>query len=239
MTDKNVTVVDISCWVYSLTVYVQSTANSYQPNSPIVGASLSLYRTTDNQTLNGLYGLPANPQTQSYNSTHAVYTWSQLANQTSSYTVTATYKRQSSSTTTSLTQDTQIEIELYVSAPTPYYPPAPIPTTYTLTIIVTKLDQPAANLKIEIYAHDLLVASGQTDLQGKYTIHLTPGIYRIIIHLDGEAKTETVNLTEPKTLQITIPAAPTPTIERFLRMSVILIIVMVGMVLVPKILKRE
>ncbi|RLI43658.1 hypothetical protein DRO59_00205 [Candidatus Bathyarchaeota archaeon] len=239
MTDKNVTVMDIDCWVYSLTVYVQSTANSYQPNSPIVGASLTLYRTTDNKTLNGLYGLPATPQTQTYNSTHAVYTWSQLANQTSSYTVTATYGSQSSSTTTSLTQNTQIEIELYVSAPAHYFPPAPIPTTYTLTILVTKLDQPAANLKIEIYTDNLQVASGQTDPQGKYTVNLTPGTYKIIIHLNGETKTETVNLTEPKTLQITIPAAPTPTIERFLRMSVILIIVMVGMVIVPKIVQKR
>jgi len=239
MTSKNVTVVNINCWVYSLTVYVQSTTNSYQPNSPIVGASLTLYRTTDNKTLNGLYGLPANPQTQSYNSTHAVYTWPQLANQTSSYTVTATYGSQSSSTTTSLTQNTQIEIELYVPAPAQYYPPAPIPTTYTLTILVTKLDQPAANLKIEIYINNLQVASGQTDPQGKYTVNLTPGTYKIIIHLNGETKTETVNLTEPKTLQITIPAAPTPTIERFLRMSVILIIVMVGMVIVPKVVKRR
>jgi hypothetical protein len=106
--------VNINCWVYSLTVYVQTTADSPNPNIPITGVSLTLFRTSDNTTLNGLYDLPNSFLTQSYNSTHARYLWTQLANQTSSYTITGdiTGSAGAKSVTVPLSADTETEIEL-------------------------------------------------------------------------------------------------------------------------------
>jgi hypothetical protein len=123
--------IDVVCKVYSLTVYVQRSSASTSPNIPIVGATLTLTRTDGyNYTADGLS--PAT--TVAYNSTHARYVWSQLANQTSSYTVTANYTgaNQPESTTTSLTSNTEVEIELTISGLGPSgstggYPPSPPP----------------------------------------------------------------------------------------------------------------
>lgn len=90
MTGRNVTIVNRNCWVYSLTVYVQTSSDSLDPYTPIPGATVTLFRGSDNKTLNGYYGLPSSPATSSYNSTFAEYVWTQLANQTGTqYTVTA------------------------------------------------------------------------------------------------------------------------------------------------------
>jgi hypothetical protein len=139
--NKNVTVINKNCWVYSLTVYVQRSSASNLPNTPIEGASLTVKK--DNSTLNGLYGLPSSPKTVAYNSTHARYVWSQMANQTASYTVTAdvTGASQPESVSTSLTVDTEVEIELLITGggpsgssggvspppPPPYISPVELP----------------------------------------------------------------------------------------------------------------
>jgi len=107
--DKNVTIINKNCWVYSLTTYVQTTADSPTPYIAITGASLTLLRTSDSTTLNGLYGLSSDFKTTTHNSTHAKYIWTQLANQTSLYTITASVGGAASpkSTSTSLTEDTE------------------------------------------------------------------------------------------------------------------------------------
>ena len=125
--NKNVTVINKNCWVYSLTVYVTD-VNSLEKS----GATLTLAR-TDNASLSD-YGLT--PKTAGYyNSTHARYVWSQLANQTSSYTVTAEFGGQTASTTTSLTANTEIVLTLPAgtqsssggSTPPSEQPPAELP----------------------------------------------------------------------------------------------------------------
>jgi hypothetical protein len=109
--NKNVTVVNKNCWVYSLTVYVTDVNNVEKS-----GAELSLSR-SDNVTLSD-YGLT--PKTAGYyNTTHARYVWSQLANQTSSYTVTATSGGQSASTTTALTANTEATVTLPAGSGSP------------------------------------------------------------------------------------------------------------------------
>ena len=68
------------------------------------GATLSLAR-SDGENLSS-YGLT--PKTVDYyNTTHGRYVWTQLANQTSSYTIKATSGSDSNSTTTALTENTQ------------------------------------------------------------------------------------------------------------------------------------
>jgi hypothetical protein len=138
--------VNTNCWVYSLTVYVQRSSSSNLPNTPVEGANLTLKRDdgVNIETLNGLYGLPANPKTTAYNSTHARYVWTQLANQSSSYIVWADITGASSpvSTTTSLTGNTAVEIELLITgggpsgstggvtpppSEPPYIPPVELP----------------------------------------------------------------------------------------------------------------
>ena len=130
--NKNVTVINKNCWVYSLTVYVTDVNNVEKS-----GAELSLTR-SDNISL-GDYGLT--PKTAGYyNTTHARYVWSQLANQTSSYTVTATSGGQSASITTSLTANTEATVTLPAGSGSPsggwtpppveqppYFPPVELP----------------------------------------------------------------------------------------------------------------
>ena len=101
--NKNVTVINKNCWVYNLTVYVTN-----QNNVEMSGAILTLSR-TDNASLSD-YGLT--PKTVAYyNTTHGRYVWTQLANQTSSYTVKATATSgETNSATTALTTDTIKEI---------------------------------------------------------------------------------------------------------------------------------
>jgi len=112
--NKNVTVVNKNCWVYSLTVYVTDTNNQEKS-----GAELKLTR-TDNYDYASA-GLT--PKTaEYYNSTHARYVWSQLANQTSSYTTEATSGGQSASTTTSLTANTEALITLPGGTESPNIP---------------------------------------------------------------------------------------------------------------------
>jgi hypothetical protein len=131
---------DVTFNMYSLTVYVTRSSNSDHPNTPVTGATLTLTRTDGyNYTADGLS--PAT--TVSYNSTHARYVWSQLANQSASYTVTANHKDASypESVSTSLTGDTEVEIELTIAGlgpsgsehtlppveQQPYIPPVELP----------------------------------------------------------------------------------------------------------------
>lgn len=100
--------INVTCNVYSLTVYVTS-----HEGVAIPGASLSLIR--NGLELSGLYGLPTGPQTEGFgNTTHARYTWTQLANQTSSYKVWANIPGASEplSVTTPLTTNTEKVITL-------------------------------------------------------------------------------------------------------------------------------
>ena len=125
ITDKNVTSVTKNCWAYSLTVYVQTSSDSPDPNKPITGVDLTLKR--DGTTLNGLYGLSSEPKTSAYNSTHARYIWTQLANQTDSYIIWAdiTGSVGAKSITTALTSDTEKVIQLVYPASGPSPPIGP------------------------------------------------------------------------------------------------------------------
>ena len=124
MANANVTSVNINCWIYSLTVYVTDTSNSEKS-----GAVLVITRTDDyNYTADGLSPTTA----EFYNSTHAKYVWSQLANQTSSYTVYAGYGGKTGSQETSLTENTEVTVTIpWTSGGTsvgPTYPYVPTPT---------------------------------------------------------------------------------------------------------------
>jgi len=44
---------------------------------------------------------------------------------------------------------------------------------------------PIANAKVEIYKNDVLIATGYTDADGKYTYPLEAGDYRIVISKTG------------------------------------------------------
>jgi archaellin len=70
----------LTCQVYMITVYVYD-----ENNQTVPGASLTLYRNDAN--LNGVYGLPSAPSTNS----NGYYTWYQMAIQTHSYNVKALY----------------------------------------------------------------------------------------------------------------------------------------------------
>jgi len=122
--------------------------------------------------------------------------------------------------------------------PAPDITPPP-PTVYTLTVLVTSMDKPVSSLKIEIFRDNTFVASGRTDIQGKYVITLAPATYKVIVYKNGETVTKTVELTQSKTLTITVPAAPTTGIETFMRMALILAIVMIGLAAIPTILKKK
>lgn len=104
VTNKNVTAINKNCWVYQLTTYVTDVNNLEKS-----GAALALTRTDGhNYATAGLSPVTAGY----YNTTHAKYVWSQLANQTSSYTVTASLGGQSASATASLTANTEALITL-------------------------------------------------------------------------------------------------------------------------------
>jgi len=93
-----------NCWVYSLTVYVTDVNNAEKS-----GSTLTLARTDGyNYTADGLSPVTAG----FYNSTYAKYVWPQLANQTSTYVVTASYGGQSYTGTTALTGNTAITLTL-------------------------------------------------------------------------------------------------------------------------------
>ena len=137
MTQANVTLINKNCWVYSLTVYVTDVYNQEKS-----GAMLNLFRNATN--LNGLYGLPASPTAQTFNSnsTHARYVWPQLANQSSSYKVSASLGGQTAtSASTTLTSNSEVLITIgggteggpggYVpseeEAPSPVFVPPEVP----------------------------------------------------------------------------------------------------------------
>ena len=131
----NIQVINKNCWVYSLTVYVTDVNNLEKS-----GSTLTLTR-TDNASLSD-YGLT--PKTAGYyNTTHAKYAWSQLANQTSSYTVTASLGGQSASTTTSLTADSEALITLPAGTTSGssggYTPPVEQPPLYIPPVELPKV----------------------------------------------------------------------------------------------------
>jgi hypothetical protein len=135
--NKNVTVVNKSCWVYSLTVYVTDVDNKEKS-----GSTLTLSR-SDNVSLSD-YDLT--PKTAGYyNTTHARYVWPQLANQTSSYTVTASLGGQSAETTTSLTANTEALVTLPTGTGSPggpggyTQPPVEQPPTYIPPVELPKV----------------------------------------------------------------------------------------------------
>jgi len=101
---------NVTCNVYSLTVNVVNIGNQPVSNIPLL-----LYR---NDTLiNGMYGLPDDPETN----TSGMFTWSQLAYQPASYTIIIPG---ATSQTVPLTNDTTITLTM----PPPSRPPAPEPT---------------------------------------------------------------------------------------------------------------
>jgi hypothetical protein len=111
---NNNEIIEISCNVYSLTVKVQTATGDAIPDCP-----LELYR--DSTLLNGLYGLPLYPKTNS----SGMFTWQQLANQTASYTIKSPWAG-FPDTTTNLTENTLITIT--IAAAPPPTPPTPTPT---------------------------------------------------------------------------------------------------------------
>ena len=133
--NKNVTVINKNCWVYSLTVYVTDVNNVEKS-----GTALTLSR-TDNASLSD-YGLTLKTAGY-YNTTHAKYAWSQLANQTSSYTATASLGGQSASTTTSLTANTEALITLPAGTTSGssggYTPPVEQPPLYIPPVELPKV----------------------------------------------------------------------------------------------------
>lgn len=143
--DKNVTVINKNCWVYSLTAYITDVNNEEKS-----GSTLTLTRTDGHDyTTDGLSPVIAGY----YNTTHARYVWSQLANQTSSYTVTASLGGQSASTTTSLTANTEALITLpagTTSGSTGGYTPPPVeqPPPYIPPIELPKVPGPEFNYGI-------------------------------------------------------------------------------------------
>jgi hypothetical protein len=106
--------VNVTCKVFSLTVYVQTSSASDHPNTPIIGAVITLSR-SDGYDFEADWLSPL--IAYSHNATHAKVVWSQLANQSNSYTVTADRAgaNQPESTTTSLTSNTEVEIELTIA----------------------------------------------------------------------------------------------------------------------------
>jgi hypothetical protein len=108
--------IDVVCNVYSLTVKVQTASGA-----PISDCPLELWR--DSTLLNGLYGLPSSPKTDS----NGMFTWQQLANQSSSYIIKTPWAG-IPWTTTPLTQDTLIIITQAAPAPAPSPTPTPTPT---------------------------------------------------------------------------------------------------------------
>jgi hypothetical protein len=131
---------NVSCTVYSLTIYVTN-----QNNVEMSGATLTLSRTDGyNYTADGL-----SPVTASYyNAIDGRYVWSQLANQTSSYTVKATATSgESNSATTALTTDTEKEIVITTTIsggppatpPPPYTPPVEQPPVYIPPVELPKV----------------------------------------------------------------------------------------------------
>lgn len=102
--NKEPLVVTETCWVYSLTVYVTDIHNEEKSGSMLTLARSDGY----NYAAIGL-----SPATAVYhNATHAKYVWRQLANQSSSYTVTAYYGGQSDSKSVSLMEDTVIVLTI-------------------------------------------------------------------------------------------------------------------------------
>lgn len=118
-------------------------------------------------------------------------------------------------------------------------PPPPVPFDYLLGVMVrTTLGDPVADLTIEIYFGDHLVTSGTTDPEGTYTAILPPNIYNVVVVLNGETVTETVELYDNKSVEITVPSAPTVAIGQFIVVVLVMIILIVGLALVPRALKR-
>ena len=112
--------IDVICNVYSLTVKVE-----YDTGDPVADCPLELYR--DGTLLNGKYGLPESPKTNS----SGYYVWSQLANQSASYTIRSPWAG-IPEVSTNLTEDTVVTItvatEKPAPSPAPAPPPAPPPT---------------------------------------------------------------------------------------------------------------
>jgi len=121
------------CTVYNLIVLVQTSSNSPSPNTPIVGAIITLVRTSDATTLNGLYDIPSYPLTTSYNSSYAIYTFPQLAGQ--NYTVIA--KISSYSQTNSITLNSDMTDPIAI-----YYPSATPPNQYLPGVVIVNPSPP-------------------------------------------------------------------------------------------------
>jgi len=146
--------VDLICEVYSLTVYVTDANNEEKS-----GASLTLTRTDEyNYTSDGLSPVTA----AYYNSTHARYIWTQLANQTSSYTVTASLGGQSAYTSTNLTANTVKVITLPAGTSSPTgggSSPAPPPLIPELPFIPRAPELPVEAYEILPWTAIIVVVS--------------------------------------------------------------------------------
>jgi hypothetical protein len=154
--DANNQTQTVNCWVYSLTVWVTDIHNEEKG-----GSTLTLTRSDGyNCTEAGLSPTTAS----SYNSTHARYVWSQLANQTSTYSVTASLGGQSYTGTTALTSNTEIVLTLpggteSPSGPGGYTPPPQEqPPTYIPPVELPKVPGPEFNYGIVVLLGVVAVA---------------------------------------------------------------------------------
>jgi hypothetical protein len=168
--------VNASCWVYSLKVI----AKSSKTNELLSGVSLTLKK--NGVVLNGLYGLPSNPQTGNDGS----YTWEQLANQSSSYEVVGSLASATpNSITTSLTSD--VVSYLYLEYPiggvsAPSGASMPMPELFKLFLkFLTKEGEKLLEGKVRLLKGSTLIEEKEivggktsfTDLkEGNYTVEV-------------------------------------------------------------------
>ena len=222
--------VDIICSVYSLTVYVTDVNNAEKS-----GAELTLTRSDGyNYTADGLSPVTA----VYYNSTHARYVWSQLANQTSSYTVTASLGGQSASASTNLTENSEITITLPAGTTSPGGPSGPggITLYFNITFKIVNLQNISLpNVYVEVVESDtnLTVWMGYTNAYGETPpITLQYKTYIIRYSSENVTKEETVTPSEDKQYTLELPievSAIPPTVQNYLPYVVIGLIALIIM----------
>jgi len=202
--------INITCKVYSLTVYVTDENNEEKS-----GATVTLTR-SDGTDLTA-YGITSKTASY-YNSTHAKCFWTQLANQSSSYTVTATYSGYSESVTTSLTSNTEKTITL----PAGSQGGTTTPSVFSIRIkITTTKNQIIPSAYVKIYEKDtnITVWAGYTDENGlTEVVTLKHQYYVVYYEKEGVWNEETIYPTESKTYVFTlgyVPPALPPEVENY------------------------
>lgn len=138
-----------------------------------------------------------------------------------------------------LTLYTSQKVTVHWVDPPPIHIP-PVTTQYVLAVMIrSSLGDPVEELDVEFYLEDRLVTSATTGADGTCSVVLPAQTYRVVVYLDGETISDMVELSDNATLDFTVPAAPAYAMSEFATILLVVTALMLGMAIVPRILRRR